>query len=108
MNTSAPTSTADDLGKIAAELDAAFPLPSLRRIIAVALITVVVAFGGLVTWAVATPIERAIIAQGNLITEGRRKPISLLEPGILRTMVVRDGTHVTAGQPLFRLDTTQA
>ena len=64
--------------------------------------------GGLLGWAAVTPLDRAVIAAGTLTAETRRKTITLLEPGILRELLVREGEQVVAGQPLLRLDSTQA
>jgi HlyD family secretion protein len=100
-----PMSAADALE---AEMEAALPAPSLRRIAAVSLLVLTLGVGGLGAWAAATPIERAVIGAGSLVSEGRRKTITLLEPGILRTLLVAEGERVAAGQPLLRLDTTQA
>lgn len=91
-----------------AAFDAAVPQPRLGRLIALALVVLVAGVGGLLGWAALTPIERAVISQGTLVAEGRRKSVTLLEPGILRELLVREGERVVAGQPLLRLDTTQA
>jgi HlyD family secretion protein len=91
-----------------AAFDAAVPQPRLGRLVAAALAVLVVGVGGLLGWAAITPIERAVIGQGTLVAEGRRKSVTLLEPGILRELLVREGERVVAGQPLLRLDTTQA
>lgn len=91
-----------------AEMDAVLPPPSLRRLVLAATITLVLGVGGLTSWAAMTPLERAVIGTGSLVAEGRRKSISLLEPGLLRELLVREGERVAAGQPLLRLDTTQA
>ncbi|WP_270934832.1 HlyD family type I secretion periplasmic adaptor subunit [Falsiroseomonas oryzae] len=91
-----------------AELEAAMPAPSLRRIALASVFSLVVGMGGLLGWAAATPIERAVVANGALVAEGRRKTIQLLEPGLLRELLVREGERVAAGQPLLRLDVTQA
>ncbi len=91
-----------------AELEAAMPAPSLRRVAMASVFTLVVGLGGMLGWAAATPVERAVVANGALVAEGRRKTIQLLEPGLLRELLVREGEAVTAGQPLLRLDVTQA
>jgi HlyD family secretion protein len=91
-----------------AELERIQPSPSLRRIALAAVAVLVLGAGGMVGWAAATPIERAVIGIGALVAEGRRKTVTLLEPGILRTLLVREGERVAEGQPLLRLDTTQA
>jgi HlyD family secretion protein len=90
------------------EMDAALPLPSLRRLMIGSAAVLVLGVGGLLGWAAATPLERAVVGTGTLIAEGRRKTVSLLESGILRELLVREGERVTAGQPLLRLDTAQA
>ena len=90
------------------EMDAALPAPSLRRLMIGSAAVLVFGVGGLLGWAAATPLERAVVGTGTLIAEGKRKTVSLLEPGILRELLVREGERVAAGQPLLRLDTTQA
>ena len=91
-----------------AEMDAVLPPPSLRRIALAALLVLGLGVGGLLGWAAVTPLDRAVIAGGALTAETKRKTISLLEPGILRELLVREGEQVVAGQPLLRLDFTQA
>lgn len=91
-----------------AALDAAIPAPSLRKVALASAACLVLGFGGLLGWAAVTPIERAVVANGALVAEGRRKTIQLLEAGLLRELLVREGEVVSAGQPLLRLDVTQA
>jgi HlyD family secretion protein len=91
-----------------AELESLVPAPPLRRLAIAALLLVTLGLGGLLTWAALTPLESAVVASGSLVAEGRRKSITLLEPGLLRELLVREGSRVAVGQPLLRLDTTQA
>lgn len=100
--------TEDDDAVPEAALEAAMPAPSLRTVALASMVTLVLGVGGLLGWAAATPIERAVVANGTLVAEGRRKTIQLLEPGLLRELLVREGERVAAGQPLLRLDVTQA
>ena len=80
----------------------------MRRIAAASLLTLVVGFGGLVAWAGLTTVESAVPAAGVIVSGGKRKTISLAENGILRTLLVREGDKVEAGQVLLRLDDVQA
>jgi HlyD family secretion protein len=91
-----------------AEMEAVLPAPSLRRVALASALALTLGVGGLLGWAAATPLERAVIGNGNLVAEGKRKTVTLLEPGILRELLVREGERVAPGQPLLRLDTTQA
>ncbi|WP_439597846.1 HlyD family type I secretion periplasmic adaptor subunit [Falsiroseomonas sp.] len=91
-----------------AEAEAAAATPDVRRVMRAALLLLVVGFGGLLGWAAITPIERAVVARGALVAEGRRKSMMLAEPGILQELLVREGQRVQAGQVLLRLDPTSA
>jgi len=91
-----------------AEMAAVLPPPSLKRLVLGSAVVLVLGVGGLLGWAAATPLERAVIGNGALIAEGKRKTVTLLEPGILRELLVREGDRVATGQALLRLDTTQA
>lgn len=90
------------------EMQELLPLPSLRRIMAAALAVLVLGLGGMLAWAAATPLDRAVIALGTVAAEGRRKTITLFEPGVLAALDVREGERVAAGQSLLRLDVTLA
>ncbi len=59
-------------------------------------------------WASVTRLEGAAIAAGVVGVESNRKSLAHLEGGIVREILVREGDHVAAGQPLLRLDTTMA
>jgi len=89
-------------------LEASIKSPPVGRVartaVLVLLLTLVPFFG----WATMTTMERAVLAGGQLIPEGRRKTVNLLEPGILRQLLVKEGQVVEAGQPLLQLDVTQA
>lgn len=84
------------------------PLPSLRRLVLATLGVVVVGFGGLLGWAMLARLDGAAPAGGTLVTQTRRQTISLLDSGILRDLLVREGDEVASGQVLLRLDDTQA
>ncbi|HEX4158475.1 MAG TPA: HlyD family type I secretion periplasmic adaptor subunit [Rhizomicrobium sp.] len=65
-------------------------------------------FFGFVGWAAVAPLQSAIVAPGTVIVETHRKQIQHLEGGIVEDILVQDGQMVKAGQPLIRLDSTQA
>lgn len=65
----------------------------------------VVGFGA---WAALAPLAEAAIAPGVIKVEGQRRTVQHLEGGIVREILVRDGSKVQAGQVLMRLDDIQA
>jgi HlyD family secretion protein len=65
----------------------------------------VVGFG---IWSVLAPLAEAAIAPGVIKVEGNRRTIQHLEGGIVREILVRDGSKVQAGQVLMRLEDTQS
>ncbi|MBV9748066.1 MAG: HlyD family type I secretion periplasmic adaptor subunit [Acetobacteraceae bacterium] len=94
------------LGSIEAAGDA-YPAPSLRRVALASALTVALGFGGLGTWAGLTRLDSAVPASGEFVAAGKRKTVSLLDSGILKELLVKEGDRVAAGQPLFLLDDVQ-
>lgn len=96
-------------GAVAAGLaDPPAGLPSLGRLVLATLLIVVFGFGGLLGWAALARLDGAAPASGSLVTQVKRKTVSLLDAGILRELLVAEGDAVEAGQVLLRLDDTQA
>src|SRR5262249_6325558 len=89
------------------EIEAAHPEPSLRRIALASLAVVALGFGGFFSWACIAEIDSAVPATGSLVVESKRKTVSLLDAGILKTLYVKEGEMVRVGEPLLRLDEEQ-
>lgn len=90
-----------------AELEAQNPGPSLRRIVLASAIIIGIGFGGFFAWGFTAQLDIAIPAQGSIVVESKRKTISILDPGILKELYVKEGARIEAGQPLLRLDDAQ-
>jgi HlyD family secretion protein len=65
-------------------------------------------FGSFCAWSILAPLSEAAIAPGTIKVEGQRRTIQHLEGGIVREILVRDGSKVNAGQILMRLEDVQA
>jgi HlyD family secretion protein len=76
-----------------------------RRLGYAALLLLLVGFGG---WSSTAPLASAALAPAVVSPEGSRKTVQHLEGGIIRTIHVREGDTVIAGQPLVTLEETQA
>ena len=72
---------------------------------AIVIVVFVVGFFG---WASFAPLESAVNAPGVIVVESHRKTIQHLEGGIVKEVLVAEGDTVSAGQPLLRLQETQA
>ncbi|MBP2237492.1 HlyD family secretion protein [Sinorhizobium kostiense] len=72
------------------------------------LVLLAVTFGGFGVWAFTAPLAAAVIAQGSFVATGQNKIIQHLEGGIIEEILVSEGDHVEADQPLVRLDETAA
>jgi len=77
---------------------------SIRKHVLVGLVLVVMAFGGFGTWAATAPLAAAVISAGSFVATGENKVVQHLEGGIIQDILVNEGDHVVAGQPLIRLD----
>lgn len=59
-------------------------------------------------WAAISRIPEKVTAPGTVIPHGYSQTVQHLEGGIVREIMVRDGDLVDIGQPLMRLDSTNA
>jgi HlyD family secretion protein len=80
---------------------------SLRKISLWGVIICGVFVFGAGSWAALAPLASAAMAPGVVSPEGYRRTIQHLEGGIIQQILVKDGDHVKAGQPLLILDATR-
>ncbi len=80
----------------------------LGLFIVLSLLVAVVFFGGLAAWSVLAPLQSATIAPGSITVEGNRKSVEHLEGGIVKSIAVRDGSTVKAGDVVLVLDDIRA
>lgn len=59
-------------------------------------------------WAIIGRIDIVAVAPGRVIVSDRTKVVQPLERSVVRRILVKDGDHVQAGQPLVELDPTVA
>lgn len=90
------------------------PLPELkvsytdtRRIIHAGLLIVVLFFGLGGIWISVAEISGAVIAGGEVKVDTERKTVQHLEGGIVRAILVKNGSRVKAGQPLIELESSR-
>lgn len=72
-----------------------------RRLIRVGLAVIVALVLGIGIWMVITPLSGAAIAPGAVKVDMNRKTLQHQEGGIIKEILVRDGSHVEAGQTLL-------
>lgn len=82
--------------------------PSYRGPVIAGLATILIGIGGFTTWAFSAHLDSAAVATATVVVDSKRKTISHLEGGILKTLLAQEGEAVKAGQPLLRLDDTRA
>ncbi|WP_309605375.1 HlyD family type I secretion periplasmic adaptor subunit [Phenylobacterium sp.] len=63
---------------------------------------------GLTLWASLSPLATGITAQGEVRVEANRKTIRHKESGTVRQILVREGQHVRAGQPMIVFSDVEA
>jgi HlyD family secretion protein len=65
-------------------------------------------FGVMGLWAAIAKVDKAVVASGWVSVETNKKTIQHLEGGIVKEILVKEGQHVKKGQPLIKLENTQA
>jgi len=80
----------------------------MRSVVWIATLVIGVFLSAMAAWSIGAPMSSAAVASGVVSPDGSRKTIQHLEGGIIREILVREGDRVQAGQPLMRLDLTQA
>lgn len=78
--------------------------PAPRRIAYVLMALFLIALA----WAILGKIDIVAVAPGRIIVSDRTKVIQPLERSVVSRILVKDGDHVEAGQPLVELDPTTA
>jgi membrane fusion protein, type I secretion system len=81
---------------------------SMRSAAIAGWVIILIFFGGFGAWAVTAPLHGAVVANGFVKVEGNRKSIQHLDGGIVKTLNVKEGDRVNAGDVLIVLDDTQA
>jgi HlyD family type I secretion membrane fusion protein len=71
-------------------------------------LTIFLGFGGFGTWAAVAPIASGVVANGTVSVESNRKTVQHLEGGIVSEIIAKEGDIVEPGDPVLRLDPTQA
>jgi HlyD family secretion protein len=84
------------------------PAPRTRWPAVFGLLVFLVFVVGFGVWSAMAPLAEAAIAPGVIKVEGNRRTVQHLEGGIVREILVRDGSKVEAGQVLVRLDDIQS
>ena len=84
------------------------PRTSLRPPLLAGTAVALAFFAGFCGWAATAPLAGAAVAPALVAPEGSRKTVQHLEGGIVRRILVHDGSLVAAGQPLVELDDTRA
>lgn len=65
-------------------------------------------FAGFLFWAALAPLDEGVPAQGMVAIDNKRKPIQHLQGGIVREILVREGSAVEQGQTLAVLEQATA
>ncbi len=88
--------------------DTGASLGSPRLSLVIGFSAVLLLVGGFGTWAVATRIDGAVIAQGRIVLDRNRQAVQHPDGGVLAEVLVAEGDTVAADEVLMRLDPTLA
>ncbi len=83
------------------------PAWSARRHVTLGLLTILLLVGGFGLWSVTANIAGAIVAPGQLEVEQNRQVVQHPDGGVVRSIEVKEGDLVAAGDILIRLDPSE-
>ncbi len=86
------------------KVDKRLAAPDPTKIARIGLLILALCFGGFMFWAFLAPIQGAVMAQGVVMVESKRKTVQHLEGGIIKQIFVREGDVVKTNTPLIALD----
>lgn len=79
---------------------------SLRKHLLAGVVIIGVLVGGIGSWAIMTEISGAVVASGNVVVETNTRQVQHQEGGIVKSIYVKNGDVIKAGDLLIRLDDT--
>lgn len=84
------------------------PRLSTRPLLRAGALAGLLLFGGLGGWSVLATLDGAVIAQGQVLVQGKPQPVQSLDGGLVAAVHVAAGDRVAAGAPLVSFDPTVA
>ncbi len=63
-----------------------------------------IATGIFILWAIAFPLDSAVVADGAIAARGQNKLLQHRTGGVIREIMARDGDQIKAGQTILKLD----
>lgn len=84
------------------------PEQRARPMIRLGLMMMFILFGVVGLWSALVPLESGAVAPGRIVVDSNRKEIQHLEGGIVKEILVKEGSKVKSGDVLVRLDNTNA
>jgi HlyD family secretion protein len=82
------------------------PAATIRRLTIIGVAMIAVLFGGFGGWATTSELAGAVIASGTVIVESVDKKVQHPTGGVVKEILIHDGSTVEEGQILVRLDDT--
>src|SRR5262249_4360571 len=82
------------------------PNRTIRKLSRAGFAVIALLVGGVGGWSVISELQGAVIAPGTLVVESNSKKVQHPTGGIVGEILVKEGSHVEAGQIVMRLDDT--
>src|SRR5215210_1494447 len=105
-NSSSPFTAAPRTESSSQALEAAAVADS-NRAARVGLWALAVGLGGFLLWAAFAPLDEGVPSQGLIAIDTKRKAVQHPTGGIVKQVLVGEGSHVKEGQLLIKLDEAQ-